>query len=363
MRLARGIEAAGNDVGRGWEHRSRILALLQAGHAELIRRFLMYLQSVGAYGFQRGHVGRQFLQLDRHLFGRRAGLRPAPCRYDGDHVAKVEDLFIAQDRLENAVARGAGMGLRLGGGVGPPHVFGGDDFYHAGHAFRFGSIYGQDIRVIRFGHYQGQMQGRGRHFYSDVAPVFAEAGNLLQRCGAGKASPVDRSVFTRRRLQRFRAALAPHDLRGSHHRVHQRFIAGTAAEIVMALEPVPHLFAGGRKVPVQQRFCRNDEAGGTKTALDATQSDPGLLQGVQVIRRSYALYGHYLGKIRHLIHFFDTAAHRLPVQQTGAGAALAHIAADLRSGKPDPAQHVGKTVARFAHDHSACAVDVKPYLL
>jgi hypothetical protein len=65
---------------------------------------------------------------------------------------------------------------------------------------------------------------------------------------------------------------------GIHHRVDQGLVAGAAAGVAVAVEPVAHLLARRVVVVVEQHLGRHHEAGRADAALRAAVSHPGDLQ-------------------------------------------------------------------------------------
>ena len=60
---------------------------------------------------------------------------------------------------------------------------------------------------------------------------------------------------------------------------------------MVVFEPLPDVFAGGRRVLGQEAVGGDDEARGAEAALGAAVGDPGLLQRMQVLRGADALDG------------------------------------------------------------------------
>ena len=72
-------------------------------------------------------------------------------------------------------------------------------------------------------------------------------------------------------VQRF---IAAHKGGCVHDSVHQGLVARTAADVVIFLEPVAHVFTAGIRIGIKQGLGRNDEARGAETALGRAVANP-----------------------------------------------------------------------------------------
>ena len=133
--------------------------------------------------------------------------------------------------------------------------------------------------------------------------------------------------------QVFLLHFAAHHLGGVHHGVHQRLIARAAAKVLVIVEPLANLLAGGGWVLSKQRLGAHDEAGRAEAALRAAVAHPRKLQRMQVFRAADALDGLDFRTVLKLAHLEDTGALRLAVYQHRAGAALPHAAGNLTARK------------------------------
>ena len=115
--------------------------------------------------------------------------------------------------------------------------------------------------------------------------------------------------------------------------------------------------ARGMRVVIEQRLGAHQLAGGAEAALRAVVFDEGFLQRMQlvVVRQAFdGLDGAAVGPDRELAAGVD----RLAVQQHGAGAAFAAVAADLGAGEPQViAQQFDQGPAIFDFDAMLDAVD------
>ncbi len=141
----------------------------------------MDLDGVIGHGRRRAHVGRKLFELDLDLFGRRPGVLHGVGADDGDGVAELEDLRVAQDRTVPAVAFVGREGDEAGDAVFALDVLVGHHLVDAGHLFGFGGVDGEDVGMGDLGLDQGQLQGVGRHLQPEVRAVVAGAGHLGQR--------------------------------------------------------------------------------------------------------------------------------------------------------------------------------------
>ena len=193
-----------------------------------------------------------------------------------------------------------------------------------------------DVGVVGFGEDDGQVGGAFGHLQGDVVAVVGKTGHLGERRGPRTPRAVDLRLTLEVVGDVGHGLLAAHDLGGGHDGIDQGFVAGAAADVVVRLEPVPDLFASGRRILGEKTVGGHDEAGGAEAALGAAVGDPGLLQRMQVLRRADALDGGDLAELGHALHLLGAGPHHFAVQDDGAGAADAGAAADLDAGEAHP---------------------------
>ena len=145
--------------------------------------------------------------------------------------------------------------------------------------------------------------------------------------------------------------------RDGEHRLDDLAVAGAAAQ--HAGERVADLGLGRLRVRAQQRLGAHQHARRADAALRRAVGDEGALQ-----RRQRAVGAGEAFDRRHraavaLADADDARAHLLAVEQHGAGAAVAGVAADLGAGQAElVAQGVGEAPARVAGELARAAVDV-----
>ena len=204
----------------------------------------------------------------------------------------------------------------------------------------------------------GQMQGLGGHLQSHVVAVIAHAAGLGQSHGTDDGSAVVFAVSGFFVLQGFDGGFAAHDFGGSDDRVHDRHVAGAAADVVVLLEPLADLFTAGIGILFQQGVSGHDEAGAAETALNAAEAGPGQLQRMGIVGRADALDSGDLGIVLDVLHLLDAGADQLAVEDDGAGAAQTDVAADLGAGEAYPAQDFSQRILfRIAENETFGAVD------
>ena len=282
------------------------------------------------------HVGGQLLNIHHHRVGGGPCVGLGVGGHNGDGVAELEDLLIAQHRTVPAVA------LVVQGqhdqavdpvfAAGGHNILGGEDAEHTGHLLRGGGVDAFDQGVADLGLNQSQTQGVGGHLQRIIGAEVPGSGDLLGGGGTDVAGAHD-GVAGGLEYQIFLGDLAPDNPGGVHHRIDQGFIAGAAAQVPVLLEPVPDLFPGGGGIVVQQHLGGHDEAGGAEAALGTAVGHPGHLQRVHIGNGADALNGGDLGAVFQAAHFGDAGAGDLAVYNHVAGAAVAFAAADLTSGE------------------------------
>ena len=107
--------------------------------------------------------------------------------------------------------------------------------------------------MVSLGQHDGQVGDALRHLQGDVIAVVGQAGDFGQSGrAAGWRGPVDLRLALEVVGDVGHGLLAAHDLGGGHDRVHQGLVARAAADVVVVLEPVAHLFAAWGGVLGQQ---------------------------------------------------------------------------------------------------------------
>ncbi len=177
------------------------------------------------------------------------------------------------------------------------------------------------------------MSGARGHLQLDVVAVVGESGDLGKSGRPGMPGAVDLRLAGKVVGDVLHGGFATHDLGSRHHGIHQGLVPGAAADVVVLLKPSPDLLPGGRGVLGKQSIGGDDESGGAEAALGPAVGDPGLLQGVQVLRSADALDGGYRTEFGHPFHLLGAGAHHLTVKEHGAGTAHARAAADLDAGE------------------------------
>src|SRR5438094_2860725 len=134
---------------------------------------------------------------------------------------------------------------------------------------------------------------------------------------------------------------------GQLHRVDDVLVARAAAQV--PAQRVADLRIAGGCVVAQERDERHEDARSAEAALQRVRLAESGLQRVELVRaaRREALDGRQLSAVRlHRQH--QAGAHRLAVEQHGAGAAHAVLAADVGAGEPQVlAQEVAQEEPRL----------------
>ena len=161
VRLAR---AVGGDVDHGGGARHQRLGVGTLDDALLvvgIGNAGMDFHGVGRERREAGHVGRQHFEVDLDLLGRGAGMLLGVGGDDGNGVAELEDLLLAQDRAIPAVTLVGREGDEAGDGILAAHVLPRDDPLDARHLLGFRGINVLDQGVADLGLYQCEAQRAG----------------------------------------------------------------------------------------------------------------------------------------------------------------------------------------------------------
>src|SRR5439155_20957359 len=133
---------------------------------------------------------------------------------------------------------------------------------------------------------------------------------------------------------------------GQLHRVDDVLVARAAAQV--PAQRVADLRIAGGCVVAQERDERHEDAGGAEAALQRVRFAEGGLQRVELVGGGREAFdGRQLSAVRlHREH--QAGAHRLAVEQHGAGAAHAVLAADVGAGEPQVlAQEVAQEEPRL----------------
>ena len=198
----------------------------------------------------------------------------------------------------------------------------------------------------------------GGHLESKVSTVLCLACHLGNTCAPRHAGAPDAAVLGFLPGDVVNGLFAAHDGGSVHDCVNKVLVACAAADVVVLLEPVAHVFPGGREVFLQKLVGGNDEAGGAEAALHCAMVDPGLLQGMQVGGPANTFHCGDGGKIGHAAHLCDTGAGHLAVEDHGAGTAGALAAADFHACVVQLiAQHIHEKVVVVAKDAVFGAID------
>ena len=102
--------------------------------------------------------------------------------------------------------------------------------------------------------------------------------------------------------------------------------------------------------------------GRAEAALGSAVGDPGLLQGMQVLRSADALDGGDLAELVHPFHLLGAGAHHLTVHDDRAGPADAGAAAHFDAGEAHAAENLRQGVLlRVADDEPFDPVDLQAH--
>ena len=317
---------------------------------------------VRGHGLGGAHVFGQQLQIKLDLFCRSAGVAFGVRADDGKRIAILEDFGIVKDGTFPAVTLVGGEGDQAGDAVPALHVLVGQHLVHARHLFGFRGVYALDVSMGYLGLGNGEVQGVGGQTVRRVRAEFGGAGHLGDGRRTGHGGTPDAAIGRHLEgnvVQRF---IAAHEGGGVHDRVHQGLVARTAADVVIFLEPVAHVFAAGIGIGIKQGLGRNDEARSAETALGRAVVNPGMLQGVQVVGGTHALKSCHGGVFRHAAHFDYAGAYNLAVKDHRAGTALTLAAANFDTGELQLiAQHVHKHIVGVSQQAPGNAVNHKGF--
>ena len=282
---------------------------------------------------------------------------------NGDGVAVLKDLLIAQDGPVPAVAQVGGEGDQPGDAVLALDVLVGHHLEDPLHLFRLGGVDGEDVGVGHVGLDQGQVERFAGQLQPQVGAVVQGPGDLGQGRRPGVGAAPDLAVFGQLVGQLAHGQFAAQNLGRVHDRVHQWTVTGAAAGVAVGLVPVADLLPGGGEVLVQEGLGGDDEAGGAEAALGRAVDHPGHLQGVEIVRGAHPLDGGDGGSFGQLGHLGHAGADQLAVQNNVATAALSFIATHLGPGETQLlAQNMGQGLVRGGHHGLFLAVDLQSFL-
>ena len=174
--------------------------------------------------------------------------------------------------------------------------------------------------------------------------------------GTGWPSTRRSSAARRRRIVLAHVALRLAHLRGGGaHRLDDVLVAGAAAEV--GREHVEQLLVADVRLALEHVDREHQEARRAEAALQAVMIDEGLLQRMQRVAVGEPLDGADLPALRlHREH--QAGAHGDVVEDDGAGAADAVLAADMGAGLPAVvADGVDQRAPRLDPDRIVAAVD------
>ena len=357
MRLTGTVSVYFHYIGSALHDRSRVFSLDAVRLIIDIRRTRMDLDGVRSHGFRRGHICGKDLQVD--LYRLRGFLRMRFCiRADhSDSVAVLEYLFIAQNRAVPSVAFIGRECDQAGDPVLARHILVRDDLVNTRHLFRLGSIDAFNQSVGHLCLHQGYLQSIFRKVFNLIRSEIPASRHLChrRRTRVGRAQD---PVFSRFEHQVFFGHFPAQYLRRIHHRVNQRLVAGTPAEIAVLVEPVADFLPGGRRIVFQQHLCAHDEARRTESALGASVRHPCRLQRMQVIQSADPLDGLDLCVVGNAGHPGDAGAGHFPVHDNVAGSAVAFPAADLTAGQQKAVpEHLRQGFCALQHQSAFHSVD------
>jgi hypothetical protein len=343
-----------------------VLPFLEVHLEEHVGRSGMDLDGVVLSRLGAAHVGRQGFELDLYLGRGRLGLGLGLGGHDGDGVAELEHLLVAEHRPVVAIPLIPREDDEPEAPVTAVDVLVRHDLDHAGHPFSRARVDGEDLGMRDRGLYQGELKGVRRELEAQIGAVVDGAGGPSHtrrpRIVGVPDAPVGAHLGVGADV--LDGGVAAHDLGSRHHRIHEWLVPGAAAHIVVLLEPVAHLLAAGRGIGVEQALRRDDESRRAEPALGAAVVDPGDLERMEIVGSPYPLDGCHLGVLGELAHLGDARAHHLAIEKHGAGAALAPAAAHLRPGEPQLlAQYARETIVGVREDVPRDSVDVQDHAL
>ena len=249
-----------------------------------------------------------------------------------------------------------GQGRLIGGpgdhAVGPGQIRAGHHREDAGQGLGGAGVDGADARV---GVRRAQDLAVGHARQAQVVGVEGLAGGLGD--GVGLAPPGPEHQEALGRLAEAQRHPAVHALGGHAHGLDDLGVARTAAEV--AREGLADRLLAGVGVTLQQRLGREDHPRLAEAALQGAGHVEGPLHGVGPVRAGQALDG---GDLPALAGDRQRAAGQggLAVDQHGAGAAVALVAALLAAGQSQlVAEHLQQRPVVVGGDLAALAVDTQ----
>ena len=190
VRLALEIETVLDHIRRRFHDRLGVRALDDLLLEVDIGRAGVDFDGVVGHGRRGAHVGGQLFQFHFDLFGGGLGLLDGVGADDGNRVAILEDLRVAQNRAIPAITLVGREGDQAGDAVLALDILVRDDFEDAGHLLGFGGVDRQDVGVRDLGLHQRQLQRAGGHLQAEVLAVVQRAGDFgRRRSGADICCP------------------------------------------------------------------------------------------------------------------------------------------------------------------------------
>ena len=320
----------------------------------------MDLQGIRFHGGRGAHVGGQLFQFNLDLLGSGIGIFLGIGANNSQSVTELEHLGIAEDRAIPAVTQVRRKGNQAGNTILAFDVLGGDHFEDAGHLLGLRGINGEDVGMTNLGLNQRQLQRIFRQGQSAVGTEIPCAGDLGCSAGAGHIGAEHLAVLGDFVGQFFQGDRTVEDLGRILDCIDQLFITGTAAGVLIFLEPVTDFLTRRVGIRVEQGLGGNDKAGGAESALGAAVHHPGHLNRMKIARSTDAFDGGYGCAIGNPVHFGNAGAYQFAIHNDVAGAALPFAATDLGTGKAQGfADHVGQHFGRFGDHGPFNAIDIE----
>ena len=332
MRLSGTICIHLYDIGSCLHNRSRIFSLYAVGLIVNIRCSRMDFHSVRVHSFRCRHVSRKHFQINLHILGCFPGMGDCICTYHSDSISVLEHFLVTEDRTVPAVAFICGECDKSGDPVLSGNIFIGNDPVYSRHLLCLRGIDPLDPCMGYFCLDQCDLQGILRKGLDLIGSKIPGSGHFCRRRRTGIAGSQD-PVIRWLEHKIFFCNLSPQYSGCVHHRIYQRLISGTAAEIPVLIEPFPDFRSGGRGIILQKHFGAHNKARRTESALCAAMCDPGRLQRMKVLQSTYTFDSFNFCIIRHFRYFGNTRAGHFSVHDHIAGSAMSLSAADLTACK------------------------------
>src|SRR5208337_538375 len=181
----------------------------------------MDLDGVIGHSGRRAHVGWKLFELNHDLFGRGPGVLHRVGADNGDGVAELEHLSVAQDGTVPAVALVRREGDEARYAVFALYILMGHHLVDAGHLFGCGGVDGDDVGMGNLRLHQGKLQGIRRKLEPQIRTVVAGSGHFGQSARTRVFSTPDPSVGRELVGQLLLGDLAAQDPRPIHDGIHQ----------------------------------------------------------------------------------------------------------------------------------------------